>query len=131
MTLWVDQVSVDAAPASIVLGPALSVTIGANAETVMVADWVAEPPLPVQVSSKSVVLWSASVAQVPLVATAPLQPPEAVQAVAFSEFQLNVDVPSVATVVGVAANVTAGAGAVTTTSADCEAEPPGPVHVSV
>jgi hypothetical protein len=47
----VDQVSVDAPPASTLLGPALSVTTGANAETVTVADWVAEPPLPVQVSS--------------------------------------------------------------------------------
>jgi hypothetical protein len=46
----VDQVSTDVPPASTLLGLAPSVITGANAETVTVADWVAEPPLPVQVS---------------------------------------------------------------------------------
>lgn len=68
---------------------------------------------------------------VPLVATAPFHAPEAVQAVAFSEFQLKVDVPPLAVVVGDADSVTAGEGEVATTSADCEADPPGPVQVSV
>jgi hypothetical protein len=45
-----DQVSSEAPPASTLLGLAPSVTIGAGAETVTVADWVAEPPVPVQVS---------------------------------------------------------------------------------
>jgi len=77
-----------------------------------------------------VVLGSAPVDQVPLIATAPRQPPAAVHAVAFSELQLNVDMPPLAIVAGDAASVTVGAGEVTTTSADCEAEPPGPVQVS-
>jgi hypothetical protein len=76
-------------------------------------------------------LESASVDQVPLVATEPLQPPEPVQAVAFNDFQLKLEVPPVPTVAGEAVNVTSGVGAVTTTSADCEEEPPGPVQVSV
>lgn len=46
-----DQVSVEAAPESTVLGAALSVTTGGNPDTVTVADCVAEPPVPVQVSS--------------------------------------------------------------------------------
>jgi hypothetical protein len=46
-----DQVRVEAAPESTVLGAALRVTTGGNPETVTVADCVAEPPDPVQVSS--------------------------------------------------------------------------------
>jgi len=132
VTFLPDQVSVEAPPELTVLGMASSVSTGANPETVTVADCVAEEPsLPVQVSSYSVVLVTAPVDHVPLVATAPLQPPEAVHAVALSEFQLRVELPPLATVVGEAVSVTVGAGAVTTTSADCEAEPAGPVQVSV
>ena len=83
-----------------------------------------------QVSSNSLVLASAPVDHVPLVATAPLQPPDAVQAVAFAEVHVNVDIPPLATVVGDAASVTVGAGEITTTSVDCEAEPPGPLQVN-
>ena len=131
VAFFADQVSVEAVPRVTVLGTALSVTIGGNAEMVTVADCVAEPPVPVHVSWYSVVLESAPVDQVPLVAKAPCQPPEAVHAVAFSELQLRVDSPPSATVVGDADSVAAGAAEVTTTSADCEAVPPGPVHVSV
>lgn len=51
MALLLDQVSVEAPPELTVLGVALSVTNGANAATVTVADWVAEPPVPVHVST--------------------------------------------------------------------------------
>ncbi len=77
------------------------------------------------------VLVSAAVDHVPLSATAPLQPPEAVHAVALVELQVKLEIAPLVTVVGIAASVTVGAGVVTTTSADCEAEPPAPVHVSV
>jgi hypothetical protein len=113
-----DQVSVAAAPDLMVLGEALSVTIGGRALTVTVADWVAEPPSPVQVSSNSVVLPRAPVDHVPLVATEPLQPPDALHPVAFAEDQVKVDMPPLATVAGAADNVTVGAGEITTTSAD-------------
>jgi hypothetical protein len=118
VAFFVDQAKVDAAPEATVLGPALNVTSGGNAETVTVADCVAEPPAPVQVSSYSVVSESAPVDQVPLVATAPCQLPEAVQAVALAAVQLKVDVPPLAIVVGDADSVTVGASVVTTTSAD-------------
>jgi hypothetical protein len=127
----VDQISVEAVPKLTLLGSALNVTTGGNAETVTVADCIAEPPVPVHVNSYSVVLERAPVDQVPLVATAPCQPPEAVQAVASCEAQLKVDMPPLATVVGDADSVTVGAGEATTTSADCEADPPGPLQVSV
>ena len=92
---------------------------------------MAEPPAPVQVNSKSVLLLSAAVDQVPLVATAPLQPPAAVHAVASVEFHVRMELPPMPTVVGTALKVTAGAAVVTTTSADCDAEPPAPVQVKV
>jgi hypothetical protein len=78
-----------------------------------------------------VVLVSAPVDQVPLVATAPLQPPEAVHAVAFCDVQLRLDEAPLATVVGDAVSATVGAGEVTAICAEVEAEPPGPVQVSV
>jgi hypothetical protein len=51
VALLLDQVSVEAPPELTVLGVALSVTNGANAATVTVADWVAEPPTPVHVNT--------------------------------------------------------------------------------
>jgi hypothetical protein len=131
VAFFVDQVMVEVLPAATVLGSALSVMIGASAATVTVADCVAEPPLPVHVSSYSVVLSKLPVDHVPLVATTPLQPPEATQWVAFWAFQFReVEVPA-ATVAEEAVIVTVGAGEITTTSADCDVEPPGPVQVSV
>jgi hypothetical protein len=131
VTLLLDQVSVEAPPELTVLGLAVSETTGANPVTVTVADCMAEPPDPVHVSAYSVVLESAPVDHVPLNATAPLQPPEAVHVAASCEFQLKVDMPPLATVVGDADSATVGTGEITTMSADCEVEPPGPVQVSV
>jgi Flp pilus assembly protein protease CpaA len=125
------QVMVDALPALTLLGFALRVITGGRLKTLTVAVCVAEPPLPVHVSSYSVVLVSASLVHVPLVATAPFQPPEAVQDVAFCAFQFKVVVAPAATVAEDTASATVGAGEITTTSADCEAAPPGPVQVSV
>ena len=48
--LVVDQLNVELAPLSIVLGFAVKVTVGAAALTVTVVDWVALPPAPVQES---------------------------------------------------------------------------------
>ena len=131
VALLLDQVSIEAVPDLTVLGLALSVTTGDEVGTVTVTDCVAEPPPPVQVRSYSVVLVSAPVDQVPLVATAPLQAPEAVHAVASVELQVKLELAPLVTVVGAAVNVTVGAGSVTTTSADCEAEPPVPVQVRI
>jgi hypothetical protein len=70
---------------------------------------------------------------VPVSALAPLQPPDAVQPIAFVELHVNVDEPPLAIVVGFAVSVTVGAGggvpAVTVT--DRLVSPPAPVQVSV
>lgn len=119
LALALDQVSADEAPAFTVLGVAVSVTTGALLETVTVADWVADPPGPVQVSSYSVLLVRVPVDIVPLFGTLPCQPPEAVQAVAPGDFQLRVELPPLSTVVGAAVNATeAVAGVATATATD-------------
>ena len=68
----------------------------------------------------------------PLIAWLPDQPPDAVHAVALLADQLNVELPPVTTVLGLAWSVTVGAGAgeVTETLTDCVALPPAPLHVS-
>jgi hypothetical protein len=66
----------------------------------------------------------------PLTAMLPDQAPEAVHEVALAADQVNVELPPLATVLGLAANVTVGAGEVTETVADCVALPPPPVQVS-
>jgi hypothetical protein len=68
---------------------------------------------------------------VPLVAIEPLQPPDAVQAVAWVEDQLNVELPPLATLAALALSETLGGAADTVTVADCDAEPPVPLQVRV
>ena len=67
----------------------------------------------------------------PLVAWLPDHPPEALQDVALVEDQARIDVPPLATVLGLAPRVTVGVGAVTVTVADCAALPPAPAQVKV
>ena len=77
---------------------------------------------------------TAPVLCVPLVATAPDHPPEAVQAVASVDDQVNVEVPPLDTVPGFELIVTVGAAALaalTVMVADWAALPPAPVHVNM
>jgi len=73
------------------------------------------PPAPEQANEKLVVTESARVEVLPLVCLAPLQPPEAAQAVAFVELQTSVVVVPGPMVVGMALRVTV-AGALVTIS---------------
>lgn len=126
------QVRVDELPLVRLEGLALNDTVGAGGvETVTVADWAAEPPAPVQVRVYFVVAVSAGVGCEPAVASGPLQPPEAVQAVALLDDQVNADVAPLLIVAGFAVSVTLGAGVVIDTIADCAALPPVPLHVRV
>lgn len=69
---------------------------------------------------------------VPLVATAPLQAPEAVQAVALADDQVTVALDPLLMLEGLALNVTVGAGVatapLTATVVDCSVVPPDPVQ---
>jgi hypothetical protein len=73
----------------------------------------------------------APVACEPLTALAPDQAPDAVHELALVEDQVKVAPLPLATVLGLAAKVTVGAGAVTDTVADCAALPPLPVQLKV
>jgi hypothetical protein len=124
-----DHVMVEEPPLATLLGLALSETLGADAATVTVADCEAVPPAPLHVSTYFVVAVNAAVLFEPLVASGPLQPPDAVQAVSWLEDQVNIAVAPLFTVVGLAVRVTAGAAVVTVTVAVCEALPPAPLQV--
>jgi hypothetical protein len=66
----------------------------------------------------------------PLIALLPDQPPEAVQAVALVDDQLNVAALPLAMVLGLAVKLTDGAAVDTETVVDCVALPPVAVQVS-
>jgi hypothetical protein len=66
----------------------------------------------------------------PLTALVPDQAPEAVHEVALVAAQVNVELPPLATVAGLAVKVTVGEGEVTETVTDCVALPPPPVQLS-
>ena len=83
--------------------------------TVTVTFSLAEPPVPVQVRVYVVDAWRAAVDDEPLVPRVPDQPPDAVQEVALVEDQVSVDLPPLATLVGLALNVMLGAGVDTDT----------------
>jgi hypothetical protein len=124
------QPKVELPPGDTLTGFALKETVG-GAVTVTVADWDAVPPAPVQLKVNLVVALSGVVTWDPVVACAPLQPSEALHEVAFVDDQVSVEVAPLFTVVGFATKVTAGAGMLTDTVADCAALPPAPLQVSV
>jgi hypothetical protein len=104
------QASVVAPPCAMVSGVALSVTVGVAAgRTDTEALAAALPPAPVQVRVKVLADESAAEDSEPAVPRLPLQPPEAVQAVALVELQVSVADPPAARAVGLAFRVTEGA----------------------
>jgi hypothetical protein len=111
-------------------GLADSVIDGAGVDTVTVTDCEAEPPLPVQVKVNLALAVNAGVLAEPAVASLPFQPPDALQEVAFVEFQLKLEVAPLFTVVGLADKVTVGVGLVTEIVTTCEALPPEPEQMS-
>jgi hypothetical protein len=126
------QLRVDALPLETLEGLAFNDTVGAGgAVTLTVVDCAAEPPVPVQVRVNFVVAVRAGVVCEPAVAFAPLQPPDAVQAVALVDDQVSAEAAPLFTVAGFAVKVTAGAGLVTDTVADCATLPPLPLQVSM
>ena len=94
VALVADQLNVELAPGMILVGLAVKLTVGAGvlaaAVVVIVTDFVAEPPLPLQVRVNCVVAVTAAVELDPFIGCAPLQPPEAMHDVALLEVQLNV-----------------------------------------
>ena len=87
--------------------------------------------MPVHASVKAVVELSAPVDWLPLVAFAPVHPPDAVQLVALVALHVSVEDCPLFTLAGFAVNETVGAGGVTATGTVWLAEPPAPEQVSV
>jgi len=104
------QESVALPSAPTLLGLALIVTLG-TPSTVTVAAWVALPPTPVQVRTYLAVESSGPVFLEPLVATDPLQAPEAVQPVLLVEFQASVADWPLATAIRLGDRATVGVAA--------------------
>jgi hypothetical protein len=125
------QLSVALPPLEMLAGDALKVTVGAGELTLTVTDCEALPPAPVHVSKNLVVAVSAAVLLEPRVGSVPDQPPDAAQLLALVVDQVSVDRPPLATVIGLALNVMAGAGGFTLTTVDCAALPPAPLQVRV
>jgi hypothetical protein len=71
------------------------------------------------------------VALEPLVGIEPVQPPDAVQVLAFVEDQVSVELPPRATLPGLALNDTLGTPADAVTVAVCDVVPPLPVQVKM
>jgi hypothetical protein len=85
------------------------------------------PPGPLQVNVYVVVVLTAPVLLLPPVASAPLQPPEAVQATALLAFQVNVDDPPGAITDGFTESVAEGT--ILTVAVAAALVPPAPEHV--
>jgi hypothetical protein len=103
--------------------------------TVTVTDSPSLPPVPVHCSVNVVVLLNAALVSLPETALVPVQPSEAVQAVAFVDDHVSVVVPLTLTVAGLALNVTTGAGGggalLMLTVTERLVVPPAPVQPSV
>lgn len=128
-----DQLNVALPPTAILAGVAASETVGtAGGVTATVADAWDEPVGPVQVSAY-VVVAAGDTAREPPVPRPPVQPPEAMQAVAFLVDQFSMEIPPELMVLGVADNVTAGVpdGWTVSTADDDEADPAAPLQVRV
>ena len=113
-----DQDKVELDPLEMLVGLALTETVGVGADTEIVTDWAALPPLPVQVSVNCVAAVRLGVLCEPLVASLPLQPPEAAHWAAFVDDHVSVEAAPLLTVLGLAVSVTVGAGVVTVTVTD-------------
>jgi hypothetical protein len=108
-----------------------------GAAIVTVVDCWALPPGPMQFRVYVVSAERTPVLCVPLTASVPDQPPEAVQAVAPVEVQVSTVLPPLGTMLGSALMVMVGAvdpaggAALTVIVADWVALPPAPVHVNI
>ena len=123
------QVSVEAPPGATLVGFAVKVAVGMGRTVTVTLATGLVPPGPVQVSEYVVAVVSAAVFWVPLIASAPLQPPAAVHDVASVELHVSVDFEREATLVGLAVKVAVGTGAMLTVALATALVPPGPVQV--
>jgi hypothetical protein len=124
------QVSVLLAPRATEVGLAVKIAVGAEIAT-LTLETALLPPGPLHRMPKVVLAVSAPVDCEPLVARTPVQPPEAMQAVALVELQVSVLLPLSATVSGLADRLTVGGGVTVTVALAGALVPVEPVQVRV
>ena len=119
VALLEDQVKTALPPLAIVLGLAAMATVGTGGVTDTVVDWVALPPVPVQVSKYVALAVKALVDCEPLMPLTPDQAPEAEHEVALLDDHVSVEAAPLAIVLGLALKLTVAVGvAATVTVAD-------------
>jgi hypothetical protein len=120
------HVSVDASPGAMTEGLTANVAVGIRLTAALA---LAVPPGPVQDKEYEVGPTIGPLLWLPLAASAPLHPPDAVQDVALLEVQVSVDDAPAATADGDAVRVTLGAARMLTVTATGALTPLGPAHV--
>lgn len=134
-----DHVSVTLSPASIVEALALKLTVGSGsgigAATSIDTDEAAVPPCPEQVNVNVVSAFKGPTTWLPDVAWVPLQPPDAVQLVAFVDDHVSVALSPESTALALDVRLTLGEsiGSVplTDTSTEATVTPPNPEQLNV
>jgi hypothetical protein len=124
------HVKVEAPPETTAVGVAVSATIGSWFTVTGTVATARLPPGPVQVKEKIAFAVNAPVFFVPLLASVPLQSPDAAHEVAWAELQVSVDVLPAATTVGFAASCTVGSALTVIVMVAGGLVPPGPMQVS-
>jgi len=122
------HVNVERPPAVTTDGDAVNVTLGSGRMVTVVTRGAVRPPGPAQMSEYAVAAVNGPVLRLPLAASVPLQPPEALQEVALAELHVSTEAFPEATAVGAAASVAVGAGIDATVAVAGGVTPPGPVH---
>lgn len=121
------QVKLDVPPGAMTEGLTPKVAVGMRL-TAAVA--LALPPRPMQDSVYEVALATGPVLWLPLGASDPLHPPEAVHVVASVEVHVSIDDAPAATAAGDAVKITVGRASKLTVTATGSLTPDGPAHVS-
>jgi hypothetical protein len=124
------HVKVEAPPEATAVGVAVSATIGSWFTVTGAVAAALLPPGPMQVKEKIAFAVNAPVFFVPLLASVPLQSPDAAHEVAWAELQVSVDVLPAATTVGFAASCTVGSALTVIVMVAGGLVPPGPMQVS-
>jgi hypothetical protein len=124
------HVKLEVAPVATTVGAAANATVGTGTIVTVAVAGAVVPPGPMQTIEYAVVAVNGPTLWWPLVvASAPLQPPEAVHDVAWVEVQVKVEVPPDATVVGLVARATVGRAFTVIVAVAAVLVPPGPAHV--
>lgn len=125
------HVSNDVPPRATAPGDAVNIAVGKGFTVTLALAGTLVPPGPEQVITKLASPLNAPLLWLPLVASVPLQAPDAVQEVAWAELHDSVDSPPVTMTSGLAVSCTIGSALTMMASVAGWLVPPGPVHVSV